>query len=237
MDVAGSLPSLARSRATQRETRSTRRRWPAAVGPPLHRSAGLAVSELAAIALPVGSRAPGAARPVTAHRLTGLVAPRVLHDAELLVSELVTNGRAHGQLDEHDTVLVRIYVTARTLRLEIENAGTAGRRHRQALGPRARPRRLRPRARRPPRESLGRAPRSRHDGLVRAGTRLVSQSAGTSGRPAHGGGPQPRAAGRAWRRSRSRASPPHARSPRAPQPSRSSTALRPSARAPRARAG
>jgi len=87
---------------------------------------GTQPGELAEIALPVGSRAPGAARMVTAHCLTGLVAPRVLHDAELLVSELVTNSWDHGRLDEYDAVLVRIYLTAKTLRLEIENAGTAG---------------------------------------------------------------------------------------------------------------
>jgi anti-sigma regulatory factor (Ser/Thr protein kinase) len=85
-----------------------------------------ALGELAEIALPTGSGAPGAARMVAAHCLTGLVAPRVLHDAELLVSELVTNSLDHGELGEHETVLVRIYLTAKTLRLEIEDAGTAG---------------------------------------------------------------------------------------------------------------
>ena len=84
------------------------------------------LGELAEIELPAGAGAPGAARMVTAHCLTGLVAPRVLHDAELLVSELVTNSLDHGQLGEHDTVLVRVYLTAKRLRLEIENAGTAG---------------------------------------------------------------------------------------------------------------
>lgn len=84
------------------------------------------LGELAEIALPRGSHAPGAARMVTAHCIAGLVAPQVLHDAELLVSELVTNCLVHGQLGEHDTVLVRIYVGAKTLRFEIENAGTAG---------------------------------------------------------------------------------------------------------------
>jgi hypothetical protein len=85
------------------------------------------LGELAEIELPAGAGAPGAARMVTAHCLTGLVAPRVLHDAELLVSELVTNSLDHSQLGEHDTVLVRVYLTARRLRLEIENAGSAGR--------------------------------------------------------------------------------------------------------------
>jgi anti-sigma regulatory factor (Ser/Thr protein kinase) len=84
------------------------------------------LGELAEVELPAGSGAPGAARLVTAHCLTRLVVPRVLHDAELLVSELVTNSLDHGQLGEHATVLFRIYLTARRLRVEIENAGTAG---------------------------------------------------------------------------------------------------------------
>jgi Histidine kinase-like ATPase domain len=81
---------------------------------------------LAEVAVPAGPAAPGAARMVTAHCLAGLVAPRILYDAELLVSELVTNSVDHGELGEHDTVLVRIYLATETLRLEIENAGTAG---------------------------------------------------------------------------------------------------------------
>ena len=84
------------------------------------------LGELAEIALPTGSSAPGAARIFTAHCLSGLIAPRILHDTELLVSELVTNSLDHGQLGGHDTVVIRIYLAADALRLEIENAGTAG---------------------------------------------------------------------------------------------------------------
>jgi hypothetical protein len=90
------------------------------------RSGDLPIGELAEIAVPRGSNAPGAARMVVAHCIAGLVTPRVLHDAELLVSELVTNCLDHGQLGEHEPVLVRIYVGAKMLRFEIENAGTAG---------------------------------------------------------------------------------------------------------------
>ena len=82
--------------------------------------------ELAEIALPTSPRAPGAARQVIAHCLLRLVGPRTLHDAQLLVSELVTNSLRHGDLDERDIVLVRIYLAAETLRLEVENPGTAG---------------------------------------------------------------------------------------------------------------
>jgi anti-sigma regulatory factor (Ser/Thr protein kinase) len=84
------------------------------------------LGELAEFGFPTSARAPGAARMVIAHCLSGLVAPRVIKQAELLVSELVTNSLDHGQLDDRDTVWVRIYLGSGTLRLEIENAGTAG---------------------------------------------------------------------------------------------------------------
>jgi anti-sigma regulatory factor (Ser/Thr protein kinase) len=85
-----------------------------------------ALGKLAEIALPAGSAAPGAARMVTKHCLRGLVAHGILDDAELLVSELVTNSVAHGELGPGDTVLVSIYLAADTLRLEIDNPGTVG---------------------------------------------------------------------------------------------------------------
>ena len=82
--------------------------------------------KLAEIALPTGSGAPGAARMVVAHCLTGLVSRGVLHDAQLLVSEFVTNSVRHGELGAADTVLVRVYLAADSVRLEIVNRGTAG---------------------------------------------------------------------------------------------------------------
>jgi anti-sigma regulatory factor (Ser/Thr protein kinase) len=93
------------------------------------RSGDTSVSELGRLAeveLPTGSGAPGAARMVAAHCLTGLVAPRVLHDAQLLISELVTNSIDHAELGENDSVMLRVYLATDTVRLEIENAGTAG---------------------------------------------------------------------------------------------------------------
>jgi len=87
---------------------------------------GPALGKLAEIALPAGSSAPGAARTVVRHCLSGLTAHRILHDAELLVSELVANSVMHGELDAADTVLVTIYVAADALRFEIDNPGTAG---------------------------------------------------------------------------------------------------------------
>jgi anti-sigma regulatory factor (Ser/Thr protein kinase) len=84
------------------------------------------LTRLAEIVLPAGVRTPGAARMVVAHCLSGLVTQRILRDAELLVSELVTNSIDHGQLDDGDSVLLRVFLATDTLRLEIENSGTAG---------------------------------------------------------------------------------------------------------------
>jgi anti-sigma regulatory factor (Ser/Thr protein kinase) len=84
------------------------------------------LTRLAEIGLPPGLRAPGAARCVVDHCLSGLVTRRVLRDAELLVTELVTNSVDHGELGDDDSVLVSIYLATDRLRLEIQNPGTAG---------------------------------------------------------------------------------------------------------------
>jgi anti-sigma regulatory factor (Ser/Thr protein kinase) len=81
---------------------------------------------LAEIAVPTGSRAPGAARRVVAHCLSRLVTRRILDATQLLVSELVTNSVRHAELDARDSVLVRIYLAAASVRVEIENPGAAG---------------------------------------------------------------------------------------------------------------
>jgi anti-sigma regulatory factor (Ser/Thr protein kinase) len=82
--------------------------------------------QLAEIGLPTGSGAPGAARVVVAHCLTGLVSHEILLDAQLLVSEIVTNSLRHGELSDGDSVLVGVYVATDSVRLEIFNQGTAG---------------------------------------------------------------------------------------------------------------
>lgn len=89
-------------------------------------ASGLEVGQLAEIELPIGSLAPGAARMVIDHCLTGLVAPWILQDARLLATELVTNSVRHGDLERGTTIVLRMDLTATTLRLEVENAGTAG---------------------------------------------------------------------------------------------------------------
>lgn len=84
------------------------------------------LGKLAEIALPSDSGAPGAARMVIGHCLSGLVSQRILPDVVLLASEIVTNCVEHGELPEGDAVLLRVYLDAEMLRLEIENPGTAG---------------------------------------------------------------------------------------------------------------
>jgi anti-sigma regulatory factor (Ser/Thr protein kinase) len=84
------------------------------------------LGQLVEMALPTGCAAPGAARMVIEHCLAGLVAERVLHNAVLLVSELVTNSVTHGELGAGESVMIRVYVAADTVRLEIDNPGTAG---------------------------------------------------------------------------------------------------------------
>lgn len=82
--------------------------------------------KMADVDLPLNSRSPGAARLVVAHCLTGLISHGVLRDAQLLVSELVTNSVRHGELGDGETVLVRVSIATDTVRLEVENPGTAG---------------------------------------------------------------------------------------------------------------
>jgi serine/threonine-protein kinase RsbW len=63
---------------------------------------------------------------VVAHCLAGLVSQQILDDAQLLVSEVVTNSLRHGALSDGDVVLIRVYVAADSVRLEIVNRGTTG---------------------------------------------------------------------------------------------------------------
>ena len=84
------------------------------------------LTRLAEISLPPGPRAPGAARVVVDHCLSGLVTQRVIHNAVLLVSELVTNSLDHGELGAGDSVLVSVYLATDRLHLEIQNPGVAG---------------------------------------------------------------------------------------------------------------
>jgi anti-sigma regulatory factor (Ser/Thr protein kinase) len=84
------------------------------------------LARLGEVVLPADQNAPGAARIVVEHCLAGLAAPRVVDDAKLLASELVTNSLQHADLRDDDLVRVRVDLGAEALRVEIENPGTAG---------------------------------------------------------------------------------------------------------------
>jgi serine/threonine-protein kinase RsbW len=67
-----------------------------------------------------------AARSAVVHALTGRVDGRVLADAELVVSELVTNSVQHAGLSDDDFVRVGAAISDGVLRLEVDNPGASG---------------------------------------------------------------------------------------------------------------
>jgi signal transduction histidine kinase len=81
---------------------------------------------LADEAIPVGSHAAAEARGLVVGCLGGRIAPSVLEDAKLLVSELVTNGVRHSGAAEGDHVVVRIHRSGDSCRLEVEDPGCDG---------------------------------------------------------------------------------------------------------------
>jgi serine/threonine-protein kinase RsbW len=88
-------------------------------------------AELAEVAIPLDARAPCAARTVVARCLADHVASSVLDDAQLLVSELVTNSVRHSGAAEGDDVVVRIHLRRDVCRLEVEDPG-----HEREIAPR-----------------------------------------------------------------------------------------------------
>jgi anti-sigma regulatory factor (Ser/Thr protein kinase) len=78
------------------------------------------------VELPAGRKAPGAARIALATWLDRRVPRRVLDDAQLLVSELVTNGVLHAGLEPPDVVCVRVELASGALRVHVEDPGTIG---------------------------------------------------------------------------------------------------------------
>src|SRR4051794_18235744 len=73
----------------------------------------------AAVRLPCDARAPGAARIVVAQGLGDRGAAGVLHRAQLLVSELVSNSVGHSGAGAEDAVIVRVGLTRALVRLEV----------------------------------------------------------------------------------------------------------------------
>ena len=70
-----------------------------------------------------GLDAPAAARAAVAAWLSPQVADQVLGDAQLLVSELVTNSVRHAQLAAGATVRVSVEICDGFVRLEVEDPG------------------------------------------------------------------------------------------------------------------
>jgi anti-sigma regulatory factor (Ser/Thr protein kinase) len=84
------------------------------------------------VRLALDVQAPGAARRVVADCLDQRVTPTLLDDAQLLVSELVTNSVLHSGASAGDGVVVRVELTLSTVRVEVEDPGRGG-----VVGPRA----------------------------------------------------------------------------------------------------
>ena len=82
------------------------------------------------VILPLDGRAPGAAR-IVVGCLRGRVPALVLDDAQLVVSELVTNGVCHSGASD-GAIVVRLELTDTMVRLEVEDPGRGG-----AVAPRA----------------------------------------------------------------------------------------------------
>src|SRR4051812_26399825 len=83
-------------------------------------------AKLAELAIPLGLQAPRIARTVVLGCLADRVASSVLDDAQLLVTELVTNSVRHSGAPEGDDVVVRIHVWRDMCRLEVEDHGRDG---------------------------------------------------------------------------------------------------------------
>jgi anti-sigma regulatory factor (Ser/Thr protein kinase) len=96
---------------------------PRAGGP--RASDGLAAGLPLEVSLPLDSRAPGAAR-IVMEGLRGRVSTAVVEDAQLVVSELVTNSVRHSGGPAVEIAVVRVQLTKTMVRLEVENRGHAG---------------------------------------------------------------------------------------------------------------
>ena len=67
--------------------------------------------------------APSRARAVVNAELGSAVSAKVLEDATLLVSELVTNSVRHAELGPDDTIAVRVLTKPTALRVEVADPG------------------------------------------------------------------------------------------------------------------
>jgi signal transduction histidine kinase len=88
-------------------------------------SSGTGAREVHELPLALDARAPTAARIVIADALGGRVAASVLADAQLVMSELVTNSVRHSGACAGG-VVVRVQLTGTMVRLEVEDLGRGG---------------------------------------------------------------------------------------------------------------
>ena len=84
------------------------------------------MSEPLEVVLPADIGAPCAARHVVARYLGDLVAPSVLDNAQLLISELVTNSVRHSGVDAGEQLTVRVDLGGSWCRVEVEDPGHDG---------------------------------------------------------------------------------------------------------------
>jgi anti-sigma regulatory factor (Ser/Thr protein kinase) len=128
--LGGRGPALAMRQATDTDpaprAKMSPRRPSAAARARLSEAASGGLVRLGQVALPADAHAPGAARIVITHCLAGLVARRILDEAKLLGTELVTNSLKHADLRLANPVFVRVDLGAEALRIEVENPGTVG---------------------------------------------------------------------------------------------------------------
>jgi signal transduction histidine kinase len=82
--------------------------------------------ELVELAIEPGPRAPSVARRAIAGALGDRVAEPVLANAQLVMSELVTNSVRHSGAQDGDELVVRLRVWQDGCRLEVEDAGHDG---------------------------------------------------------------------------------------------------------------
>jgi serine/threonine-protein kinase RsbW len=78
------------------------------------------------VVLPADTRAPRAARHIVASHLGDLVAPSVLANAQLLISELVTNSVRHSGVAAGEPLTVRVELGQTGCRVQVEDPGRNG---------------------------------------------------------------------------------------------------------------
>jgi anti-sigma regulatory factor (Ser/Thr protein kinase) len=82
--------------------------------------------ELAEVRLRLDTQAPAAARAIVTATLRDRVPALVLHDVQLLTSELATNSVRHSGASSPEALVVRVQLSRTGVRLEVEDPGRAG---------------------------------------------------------------------------------------------------------------